>query len=357
MIERSETSKRCANRGYAFVGPAEGRLASGSVRPGPPSRDGLLLGAVTSGTRPQRRSGWPARSSSLPAERRRRCDPVRYLSNHSSGKDGLRRGGGGTRPRSGRDARHHADRACLSIWRAARSGALSGGDARRRRYRVRERRCADHGCGRRRLHAGAESASTRSSGPEGQSCRSSSSRRRTSWQASARTSFESASRRRRRTSSKNARGMLDRIGLDLVVANDVTAPGAGFASETNRVTLIDASGEEELPLMPKYDVAWKLLDRVAAVARETIEPPSRAARRPPPLATPCSRPLRLLDEPEDRHADADHHATHDNERRREASARRNQAAHETARRRRRAPSLSRQARTPMPAAPAALRPR
>jgi phosphopantothenoylcysteine decarboxylase/phosphopantothenate--cysteine ligase len=64
---------------------------------------------------------------------------------------------------------------------------------------------------------------------------------------------------------KNARGMLERIGLDLVVANDVTAPGAGFASETNRVTLIDASGDEELPLMSKYDVAWKVLDRVATL--------------------------------------------------------------------------------------------
>jgi phosphopantothenoylcysteine decarboxylase/phosphopantothenate--cysteine ligase len=64
---------------------------------------------------------------------------------------------------------------------------------------------------------------------------------------------------------ENARRMLDRIGLDLVVANDVTGPGAGFGSETNRVTLIDASGDEELPLMPKYDVGWRVLDRVASL--------------------------------------------------------------------------------------------
>jgi len=63
-----------------------------------------------------------------------------------------------------------------------------------------------------------------------------------------------------------AREMLRRKQLDLVVANDVTAPGAGFATDTNRVTLIDARGTaEELPLLSKYDVAQRILDRVAAL--------------------------------------------------------------------------------------------
>lgn len=45
-------------------------------------------------------------------------------------------------------------------------------------------------------------------------------------------------------------------GLDLIVANDVTAPGAGFATETNRVTLLFPDGSREsLPLMGKLDVA------------------------------------------------------------------------------------------------------
>lgn len=49
-------------------------------------------------------------------------------------------------------------------------------------------------------------------------------------------------------------------GLDLIVANDVTAPGAGFATETNRVTLLFPDGSREpLPLMSKRDVARHII--------------------------------------------------------------------------------------------------
>ncbi|MBF6601148.1 MAG: bifunctional phosphopantothenoylcysteine decarboxylase/phosphopantothenate--cysteine ligase CoaBC [Dehalococcoidia bacterium] len=65
---------------------------------------------------------------------------------------------------------------------------------------------------------------------------------------------------------ENARGKIARKGLDLIVANDVGADGAGFGTETNLVTLIDASGAcEELPLQSKYDVGMRVLDRVVAL--------------------------------------------------------------------------------------------
>jgi phosphopantothenoylcysteine decarboxylase/phosphopantothenate--cysteine ligase len=51
--------------------------------------------------------------------------------------------------------------------------------------------------------------------------------------------------------------------LDLIVVNDATEPGAGFGVETNRVTLIDREGTEEaLPLLTKQDVADAILDRL-----------------------------------------------------------------------------------------------
>jgi phosphopantothenoylcysteine decarboxylase/phosphopantothenate--cysteine ligase len=51
--------------------------------------------------------------------------------------------------------------------------------------------------------------------------------------------------------------------LDLVVANDVSAPDAGFEVDTNRAILLDSSGSaEELPLMPKPALAAAVLDRV-----------------------------------------------------------------------------------------------
>jgi phosphopantothenoylcysteine decarboxylase/phosphopantothenate--cysteine ligase len=49
--------------------------------------------------------------------------------------------------------------------------------------------------------------------------------------------------------------------VDLVVANDVTKPGAGFDVETNEVTLVTAGGAEPLPRMAKTAVAAVILDR------------------------------------------------------------------------------------------------
>jgi phosphopantothenoylcysteine decarboxylase/phosphopantothenate--cysteine ligase len=51
--------------------------------------------------------------------------------------------------------------------------------------------------------------------------------------------------------------------VDLIVANDVSAPGAGFDVDTNVVTLVTADAAEPLPLMSKGSVAAVILDRVA----------------------------------------------------------------------------------------------
>jgi len=64
----------------------------------------------------------------------------------------------------------------------------------------------------------------------------------------------------------NARVKLEEKGLDLIVANDITAADSGFAVDTNRVTLIYSDGAiEELPLMSKTEVAEEVLDRVIAL--------------------------------------------------------------------------------------------
>ena len=64
---------------------------------------------------------------------------------------------------------------------------------------------------------------------------------------------------------RKARAKLRRKRLDLVVANDATEPGAGPEVETNRVTLVSADGETALPLGGKDEVAEAILDRVAAL--------------------------------------------------------------------------------------------
>jgi len=69
---------------------------------------------------------------------------------------------------------------------------------------------------------------------------------------------------------ENAREKLARKRLDLLVANDVSASDSGFEVATNRVTLLTPDGaQESLPLLPKTEVAERILDRVAALWRET----------------------------------------------------------------------------------------
>jgi len=64
----------------------------------------------------------------------------------------------------------------------------------------------------------------------------------------------------------NAQAKLESKRLDLIVANDVSAGDAGFAVDTNRVTLLDAGGGvEQLPVMSKAQVANQVLERVVAL--------------------------------------------------------------------------------------------
>ncbi len=65
---------------------------------------------------------------------------------------------------------------------------------------------------------------------------------------------------------ENAQAKLKRKQLDMIVLNNPAEDGAGFNTETNRVTFIRADGKvEELPLMSKFDVALRLLDRLSSL--------------------------------------------------------------------------------------------
>ena len=66
----------------------------------------------------------------------------------------------------------------------------------------------------------------------------------------------------------NAKAKVQSKGLDLIVANDVTDPDSGFGVETNKVALIGRDLQvEELPIMSKYEVGNRVLDRVLAIMR------------------------------------------------------------------------------------------
>ena len=61
---------------------------------------------------------------------------------------------------------------------------------------------------------------------------------------------------------ENAKGKLLRKNADLIVANDVTIPGAGFGTDTNCAFLITRDGEVEVPLCEKTELADRILDAV-----------------------------------------------------------------------------------------------
>ncbi len=65
---------------------------------------------------------------------------------------------------------------------------------------------------------------------------------------------------------KSAASKLERKGMDLIVANDVSAPDAGFRAETNRVILLDREGQQtEIDLTSKARIGEIVIDRVAAL--------------------------------------------------------------------------------------------
>ena len=66
----------------------------------------------------------------------------------------------------------------------------------------------------------------------------------------------------------NAQEKLSKKNLDMIVANDVTAEGAGFGVDTNIVTLITRTASSPLPKMSKRDVADKILDQALVLHRQ-----------------------------------------------------------------------------------------
>ena len=68
--------------------------------------------------------------------------------------------------------------------------------------------------------------------------------------------------------AEHALEKLDRKRLDMIIANDVTCPGAGFDVDTNIITVITREGAKEFPMMSKKDAAKVILSEILA-ARNT----------------------------------------------------------------------------------------
>ncbi|MXW44186.1 MAG: bifunctional phosphopantothenoylcysteine decarboxylase/phosphopantothenate--cysteine ligase CoaBC [Candidatus Dadabacteria bacterium] len=70
---------------------------------------------------------------------------------------------------------------------------------------------------------------------------------------------------------ENSQKKLKEKNLDLIVANDVTAPQAGFGEDTNIAWLVDRGKVEELQLMSKFELANRILDRIKDIERNRLD--------------------------------------------------------------------------------------
>ena len=247
-------------RGVAIVGPAEGRLASGHTGSGRLVETDALLGAVSqalgaAGDLAGRHIVVSAGGTQEP------IDPVRFIGNRSSGKMGFA---------IAEAARDRGARVTLVSGPVALSTpyGVQRIDVRTTEEMSEALRCAVRDC-----HAvimAAAPADFRAAAVADQKIKRAGTGMRVELTPNAdiiagldgpfvKVGFAAETQALR----EHAAAKIAAKGLDLIVANDVTAPSAGFAHDTNVVTILDPGGHaEELPVMSKYDVAQRILDRV-----------------------------------------------------------------------------------------------
>ena len=67
---------------------------------------------------------------------------------------------------------------------------------------------------------------------------------------------------------ENSRKKLEKKKLDMIAANSIAEPGAGFAHDTNKITIITKDSELSLPLISKLETADRILDAIVAEISE-----------------------------------------------------------------------------------------
>ena len=65
----------------------------------------------------------------------------------------------------------------------------------------------------------------------------------------------------------HAEAKLTKKNFDFIVLNSLRDPGAGFRGDTNKVTLIDRAGRQELPLLSKREVAARIVDKIETILK------------------------------------------------------------------------------------------
>lgn len=268
-----ENVARLRERGVRLVGPAVGPLAEGEIGVGRMEEPATVLaeagrmleaGSALSGLRVVVTAG-PTRAP---------VDPVRYLGNRSSGRMGFALAASAWR--RGADvvcihgpvtvAAPHGPRA-VPVETSAGMGEALARELETADVLVMAAAVSDYEC------AAPRTAKIRKEDPGGEDLelrlvRGPDLLKETRAARAARGTFTLGFALETGNGRENARRKLEEKGMDLVALNEAGRPDEGFEAETNRVTLLDGfGGVEELPLLPKREVADLLLDRVEARLR------------------------------------------------------------------------------------------
>ncbi len=261
--------RRLIDRGMGTVGPGTGFLACDWTGPGRMAEPADIVEAAMHALTPDDLAGRTVVVSAGPT--REPVDPVRYLSNRSSGKMGYAlataaaRRGATVRLVSGPvEVTAPAGVEVVPVetateMEAAVAAAAAGADVVVMAAAVADFRPAEMAAGKLKKQALGKSptlALTRT--PDvlaGLGARRGDARRPLLVGFAAETESVVAEARRKLTDK----------GCDLVVANDVSQPDAGFAVDTNRVVLVSATGDEPMELASKLEVAHAIWDRVKAM--------------------------------------------------------------------------------------------
>jgi phosphopantothenoylcysteine decarboxylase/phosphopantothenate--cysteine ligase len=258
-----ENLARLAARGARVVGPASGSLACGYEGAGRLADPADVVEAVASALAPQDLAGERVLVSAGPTQEP--VDPVRYLSNRSSGTMGYalarvaRRRGAEVTLVSGPTALVPPPGVHTVAVRSARDMARAVEEAfTRATVVIMTAAVADYRprreLARKLKKTAAAMALELERNPDILAALARRKGRRLVVGFAAETHDVVTEARRKLTEKR----------CDLIVANDVTAAGAGFGSDTNRVRLLDAGGlDESLPVLPKEEVAERILDWVA----------------------------------------------------------------------------------------------
>ena len=258
--------KTLAERGVAIIEPEAGELASGLVGKGRMAEPEQIVKQVAE-LLDEKKKGLTGRRYIVTAGATiEAIDPVRYITNHSSGKMGyaiaeeLAKRGAEVKLISGRTALavpHGVERidvlsaeemyqAAVKLWSDADGGVMCAAVADYTPVTV-----ADHKLKKSDDDMRIELHRTKDIAKELGATKGS----RTLVGFALETDNEEA----------NAEGKLQRKNFDFVVLNSLRDAGAGFRGDTNKITIIDNNGREEHPLMSKRDVAAVIVDRIEKI--------------------------------------------------------------------------------------------